>query len=312
MAGKTRPAGRRPGEGLRRALAVVPGAVKVRVALILLAAVGGLVLGLWGLRRWPGLQAMTAGVLLLGGGYAGWCRWPRWRWGLDPACLAELPQPRGQRLRLSFDDGPTPGVTEEVLELLGQAGVSAAFFVLVGKARRHPALIRRIVAQGHTLGLHGEDHRLPYGRTAAELTAVLGRARAELAELAGQPLARIELYRPSHGIKTRALVQAVRRAGLRLCFWDYGVWDTDAPPPAVLLRRLRAVTPRHGEPPPGPTILLHDGLGDLAAVPPHAASLTAALRQWLAELPHAAPPAPSTADSPAPALQNFTRSQHTL
>lgn len=249
-------------------------------------------LGLWGLRRWPALQAVGAATLLLGGGYAGWCRWPRWRWGLGPECLAELPQPRGQRLRLTFDDGPTPGVTEVVLELLAQAGVSAAFFVLVAKARRHPALIRRIVAQGHTLGLHGEDHRLPWGRTADELTAVLGRARAELAELAGQPLARIELYRPSHGIKTRALLQAVRRAGLRLCFWDYGVWDTDAPPPAVLLRRLRLVTPRDREPPPGPTILLHDGLGDFAGIPPHAAALTAALRQWLAELPRAAPPSP--------------------
>ena len=206
--------------------------------------------------------------------------------------MAELPQPRGQRLRLTFDDGPTPGVTEEVLELLAAARVSAAFFVLVAKARRHPALIRRIVAQGHILGLHGEDHRLPYGRPADELAAVLGRARAELAELAGLPLTRIELYRPSHGIKTRALLQAVRRAGLRLCFWDYGVWDTDAPPPAVLVRRLRAVTPSDREPPPGPTILLHDGRGDFAGVPPHAAALTAALRQWLAELPRASPSAP--------------------
>ena len=296
MATKTRarpgPADRLPGEGLRRALRVVPGSVKVRVALILLTALAGLALGLWGLRQWPALQAAAGGGLLLGGGYAGWCRWPRWRWGIGPQCLGELPQPPGQRLRLSFDDGPTPGVTEVVLELLAQAGVRAAFFVLVDKARRHPALIRRIVAAGHTLGLHGEDHRLPYGRSADELTAVLGRARAELAKLAGQPLERIELYRPSHGIKTRALLQAVRRVGLRLCFWDYGVWDTDAPPPAVLLRRLRAVTPRDREPPPGPTILLHDGLGDLAGVPPHAAPLTAALRQWLTELPRAAPPGP--------------------
>jgi peptidoglycan/xylan/chitin deacetylase (PgdA/CDA1 family) len=271
-----------------RALQVVPPAVQVRVTLILGAALLGLGLGLWLLRTWPGLQAGVGLGLLLSGGYVGWCRWPRWRWGIGRAQLAELPQPTGQPLRLSFDDGPTPGVTDAVLDLLAQAGVKASFFVLLAKARRHPELVRRIAAHGHILGLHGEDHRLPFGRSAGELMQVLAGARAELAELVGQP---IELYRPSHGIKTLALVVAVHRAGLRFCFWDYGVWDTDAPPPQVLVRRLRAVTPAPGAPPPGPTILLHDGLGDSTAVPPHAAAMTAALQQWLAELQRPAAPA---------------------
>lgn len=265
-----------------RALRVVPAPVKVRVALLLSAALLGAAAGLWMLRSRPGPLALAALVLLLGGGYVGWCRWPRWRWGIGRQQLAELPHPPGQLVRLSFDDGPTPGVTDAILALLAHAGVRAAFFVLVAKARRHPDLIRRITAAGHVLGLHGEDHRLPWGRSARELGEVLGRARTELAQLAGQP---IELYRPSHGIKTWALLTAVRRLGLRLCFWDYGVWDTDAPPPATLLDRLRAVTPAGPGPRPGPTILLHDGLGDLAAAPPHADSLLTALQEWLSELP---------------------------
>lgn len=269
-----------------RALRVVPAVVQLRIALTLFAALAGVALGLLVLRRWPSLQGLAAGLLFAGGGYFGWCRWPRWRWGLGPQLLGEQPQPPGQQLRLSFDDGPTPGVTDKILDLLAQTGVRAAFFVLVAKARRHPELIRRIVASGHVLGLHGEDHRLPWGRSAAELVAVLGRAAAELAQLAGQPIA---LYRPSHGIKTRALLIAARQLGLRLCFWDYGVWDTDAPAAAVLLRRLRAVTPTAPAPPPGPTILLHDGLGDLAAPPPHAGALLTALETWLRELPHPGP-----------------------
>ena len=267
-----------------RALQIVPTKVKLRVAGILSAAAGALGLGLSGLRPWPGLQSAAAFLLLIGGGYFGWCRWPRWRWGIGRRRLAALPQPPRQLLRLSFDDGPTPGVTDAILDLLDRAGVRASFFVLVAKARRHPELLRRITAAGHLLGLHGEDHRLPWGKSAKELRTVLGRARAELAQLAGQPISAIELYRPSHGIKTLALLRAVRAVGLRLCFWDYGVWDTDAPPPAILLRRLRAVTPTAGAPLPGPTILLHDGLGDLTAVPPHADSLLAALQKWLPEL----------------------------
>jgi peptidoglycan/xylan/chitin deacetylase (PgdA/CDA1 family) len=270
-----------------RALRVVPGPVKVRVAAIVLTALAALGLLLWALRSYPILQGAAALFIALFGGYVGWCRWPRWRWGIARAQLHELPQPPGQPLRLSFDDGPTPEVTPLVLDLLAQAGVRASFFVLTQKARLHPELIRRIVAEGHILGLHGEDHRLPFGRPAEELAASLARARAELAQLAGQP---IELYRPSHGFKNPALLKAVRAAGLRLCFWDYGVWDTDAPPVAVLVQRLRAVTPAAGEPAPGPIVLLHDGLGDLLQCP-HAPAMTAALRQWLPTLRPSSSPA---------------------
>lgn len=266
---------------MRRALAVVPTAVKFRVAGILGAALSGVTLLLWALRAQPLLQAALAVLIGLGGGYAGWCRWPRWRWGIGRELLGELPQPEGQPLRLSFDDGPTPQVTEAVLDLLAQFGVKASFFVLVAKARLHPQLIARIVAEGHTLGLHGEDHRLPFGRSAGELGESLSRARAELAQLAGQP---IELYRPSHGFKNVALLSAVRAAGLRMCFWDYGVWDTDAPAAAVLLRRLRALTPQEAAPRPGPIVLLHDGLGDAPELPPHASPMTSALRDWLSAL----------------------------
>lgn len=260
-----------------RALRVVPGKVKLRIAGALCGAalcIGSL---LWALQGWWFLQTGLAAVLLSVGGYVGWCRWPRWRWGITAANLGDLQQPAQQRLRLTFDDGPTPGVTNVVLDRLQQHGIAASFFVLVSKARRHPDLVRRIVAEGHTLGLHGEDHRLPFGYGTAELQGSLERARTELAQLAGRP---IELYRPSHGFKNIALLRAVRRLGLRFCFWDYGVWDTDAPPADVLVQRMRAVVPGPDEV-PGPVLLLHDGLGDLPEIPPHAASMTAALSSFL-------------------------------
>lgn len=276
-----------------RALAVVPRKVKIRVAVILITAIGA-----WGSlgaigQAVPALRAYlwTAQALILVAGlYVAWCLWPRLRTGIAAELLCELEQPPGQRVRLTLDDGPTPGVTDEVLGLLAASGVRASFFVLVAKARRHPELVRRIVQGGHVLGLHGEDHRSPFLRPAAELHASLGRARAELASIAGVP---VTLYRPSHGWKNRALIRAVRAAGLRICFWDYGVWDTDAPPVEVLLERLRAVTPRALAPGErGPLVLVHDGRGDEPGAPPHAAVLTAALRTWLAEV-GARPPAPA-------------------
>lgn len=254
--------------------AVVPGRVKLRTA-ALLVALGALSLGPW--LRLSAVAAALVQLAMVGAGlFVLWMLWPRWRVGIDADILCELPSLPTQRVRLSFDDGPTPGVTDRVLDRLAEQGIRAAFFVLLKKARSHPALIRRIVDSGHTLGLHGEDHRWPFFRSARELEQSLTRARRELEQIAGQP---VTLYRPSHGFKTAALLRAVRGAGLRLCFWDLGVWDTDAPPVAILTARLRATLADAGEAPP--VVLLHDGRGDEEGAPPHAEVLLAALSEWL-------------------------------
>ncbi len=268
---------------MKRALAVVPGPVKLRVVRVIGLALVGLVGLVWLLRALPLVQ-LGLGALMLGlGGYIGWCRWPRWRLGIAQELLSELPQPSGQLVRLTFDDGPTLGVTDRVLDALREHGVQASFFVLVKKAAAQPALVKRMLAEGHIVGLHGQDHRLPFFRSADELKGSLGLARQALEALCGQP---ISLYRPSHGSKNVALVRAVSRLGLRLCFWDYGVWDTDAPPADVLLTRLTATLPNQAERDkpgqlPGPVVLLHDGLGDDPGIPAHAEPMVAALRSFL-------------------------------
>jgi peptidoglycan/xylan/chitin deacetylase (PgdA/CDA1 family) len=258
------------------AVSVIPGIVKVRAALIGAGCVGLLALPWLLFAGSPPIAAATQGVLALLGLYILWCYWPDWTLGISRRHLASLPLPPGQRLRLTFDDGPTAGLTERILDLLQEHGIKASFFVLVQKARAHPALIRRIIAEGHILGLHGADHRPPFFRSAAELQHSLVHARVELERIAGRP---IDLYRPSHGWKTLALIAAARAAKLRLCFWDRGVWDTDAPPGPVLEGRLHQVM--RAARAEVPVILLHDGLDDFLDVPPHAGALLGALQRWL-------------------------------
>lgn len=253
-------------------LAVVPGIVQLRIALAVALALLLLLSPQLLLPRAPLLALALQGALLTGLAYLMWCLWPWLRLGTEVAEPALPPQP----LRLTFDDGPTPGVTDAVLDLLRDHGLRASFFVLVPKARAAPALIARMVAEGHVVGLHGEDHRAPFFRSTGELAATLGRGRAALAALTGRP---VELYRPSHGWKNLALARALRRLGLRCCLWDLGVWDTDAPPEDVLLTRLRAAAAAS----PQVTILLHDGRGDEPGPPPHADAMLAALRRLLQE-----------------------------
>lgn len=262
---------------------IVPAAVKLRLALQGSLALAGLT-GLWlGLSRWlpADIARLVAGAALVAGlptlGYGLWCLLPDLSWGIPRALRGDLPCPPGQRVRLSFDDGPTPGLTDAVLDALGRHKIQATFFLLADKARRCPELVQRIVAEGHLLGLHGEDHRLVLGQSERALAASLGRARDELTRLGGQP---ITLYRPSHGFKNRALLRALSALGLRLVGWDFGVWDTDAPAPKTLLQRLRlTLPPRPAQRPP--IVLLHDGRDDDPGLPPHQHSLLWALAAWL-------------------------------
>lgn len=274
------------------ALAIVPAHAQRRVALAVAAIVGALAALGYALRAAP---VAAAGVLAAGlgaGAYVGWCLWPRLRVGVARDLLDDLPCPPGQRVRLTFDDGPSPTATDAILDLLRQHGVRASFFVLVHKAARHPQTIARIVNEGHLLALHGGDHRVALGRSRATLRHALSHARAQLETIAGRPT---PLYRPSHGWKSRALLGAVRAAGLRMVFWDYGVWDTDAPAPRVLLERLCCATPAPDSP-RRPIILLHDGRDDDPADPGHAAALLTALAAWLPTIC-----APASADRAVPA-----------
>src|ERR1700743_576148 len=62
------------------------------------------------------------------------------------------------RVALTFDDGPTAGATDRVLDLLADLNVRAAFFVIGRNVEREPDLLRRIDAEGHLIGNHTYDH----------------------------------------------------------------------------------------------------------------------------------------------------------
>ncbi len=66
--------------------------------------------------------------------------------------------PKPGTIALTFDDGPDPRWTPQVLDVLRRAGVHATFFVVGTQAAAHPELVRRIVAEGHQVGIHTFTH----------------------------------------------------------------------------------------------------------------------------------------------------------
>jgi peptidoglycan/xylan/chitin deacetylase (PgdA/CDA1 family) len=140
-----------------------------------------------------------------------------------------------------------------VLDVLAAEQVKATFFVLAANARRHPELLRRLAADGHTIALHGDTHRKLHRASDAEVEAELNAALASLRALGVEPA---PLYRTPHGVKCGAVFRTAHRLGLQLWAWSRGVWDTDRPPPEVLVSRSTRMAR------PGMVLLLHDGRGD--------------------------------------------------
>lgn len=179
-------------------------------------------------------------------------------WGvMDPRSSFYLPVtwrlPAGDPgIALTFDDGPHPEITPQVLDVLAAAGQRATFFCIGEHVARYPHLVRRIVAEGHALGLHSHSHSRWFNTwMPARVRSDLVRACDVMADATGAPAPR--LFRPPVGLKNPMVAIVVAQLGLRTVTWSCRGLDTTLPAPELLRRRLIAgLQPRA-------ILLLHDG-----------------------------------------------------
>jgi peptidoglycan-N-acetylglucosamine deacetylase len=151
---------------------------------------------------------------------------------------------------LTFDDGPSPEVTPRILEALAAAGAHASFFVLGEAAVANPELVWRIADEGHTIGIHGYNHRgvtfQAPDQIECELSAALHAVRAAGVE---EPVA---LFRPTYGLRGPGLGTALHRVGLSMKLWTLDSRDYLTHNPELIRERLGASLQ------PGDVILCHD------------------------------------------------------
>jgi peptidoglycan/xylan/chitin deacetylase (PgdA/CDA1 family) len=159
---------------------------------------------------------------------------------------------REKKVALTFDDGPNPETTPEVLELLRHEQVPATFFMLGRHVDRWPDVAREVAAQGHTVGNHGFHHRKLHLRGPAYVRVDLALG-TDAIESATQ--VRPTHYRAPHGFRSPWVTGIARELGQRTVGWTLGVWDSDQPgAEAIAERCVEGATP-------GAIILLHDGDG---------------------------------------------------
>ena len=97
---------------------------------------------------------------------------------------------------LTFDDGPTPTLTEPLLDRLATYDAKATFFLIGGHAEQHPQLVRSIMRAGHTIGNHTYTHPYPWQTPATRLQAELDRTSNLLADQTGKHIRHV---RPPYG-----------------------------------------------------------------------------------------------------------------
>lgn len=136
---------------------------------------------------------------------------------------------------LTFDDGPKPGRTEKVLDVLDRKGVKGTFFLIGRKAVRHPGLVREIAERGHTVGNHTFSHMIPWGKNRKRYVANALEGKRVLEEILGRE---VPLMRPPGG--NLRLIDELEENGMKVALWNTLSGDCrSGKPPFYLLGNIR-------------------------------------------------------------------------
>ena len=119
---------------------------------------------------------------------------------LFPEAIWRIKQPGIKAAYLTFDDGPIPEVTPDVLDILDRYGVKATFFMVGDNVARHPELLQEVKRRGHAVGNHTMKHIQgihcswrTYARNIADADTLIGSL----------------LFRPPHGLMKRIQMRVV-------------------------------------------------------------------------------------------------------
>ena len=160
------------------------------------------------------------------------------------------PDDDGDVVYLTFDDGPSPDYTPQMLDVLARHGARATFFVVGSLVQSYPELVQRIAAEGHTVANHTWNHEDLAGLSRAAFDETIGRTQAVLGDLAAPCL------RPPYGSVGASTREWAAAHGLTLMTWDASPRDWLRPSPEEVADYLVQWAR------PGVVILMHDGGGD--------------------------------------------------
>ena len=144
-----------------------------------------------------------------------------------------------KKLAITFDDGPNPAITPQLLDTLERYGANATFFVVGRFARECPALMRDILDRGHVIGNHTASHANLFWTAPPRIARQIQDCNNAIAETAGiKPV----WFRPPWGMRNPWVIPAATASGLRTALWSLLPGDWRGRPASWLINKMEPIT----------------------------------------------------------------------
>ncbi len=158
-----------------------------------------------------------------------------------------------KRVALTFDDGPTPPCTEQILDILKAHGIQATFFVNGKLVERFPNIVARIHREGHALGNHTYSHPCLRLKSRKRIAWEIDRTQEAIERVTG---VRPKVFRSPYGVRWFGLFSVLREQGMWSVQWSDTGFDWVEKNTAEDIAAKTVANLRDGS-----VILLHDGCG---------------------------------------------------
>jgi peptidoglycan-N-acetylglucosamine deacetylase len=152
---------------------------------------------------------------------------------------------------LTYDDGPHPVYTPQILDILDKYHVKATFFMIGQQMERYPEIVKAVLKRGHVIANHTYTH--PHNieaDTSAQVIRELELCEQVIERVTGK---RAHLFRPPRGLVDSTVITIAQEEGYRTILWTVSADHHDAPTPQLMAQRVFHLIR------PGGIILAHDG-----------------------------------------------------
>lgn len=135
----------------------------------------------------------------------------------------------GNKVFLTFDDGPTPKVTEWTLEQLKKYNARATFFCIGDNISKHPDIFSKVIAEGHSVGNHTFNHLKGWDTDTKSYIENVALCNDQMAEGKKQEAGALHsnLFRPPYGKIKPSQSKKLRAMGYKIIMWDIVSYDFD-------------------------------------------------------------------------------------
>ena len=149
-------------------------------------------------------------------------------------------------LYLTFDDGPTPKITEQVLDILDQYNAKATFFCIGKNVQEYPSIFKRLLQEGHTIGNHSFNHLKGWKSKNSIYLQDIRKA---------EEIIDSKLFRPPYGRIKPSQARHLQTLGYQIVLWDVLSYDWDH---TVSKEKVLQTITKNSQ--PGSIIVFHDSV----------------------------------------------------